>query len=175
MEFLGIGPFELIFILIIILLVLGPNEMVKAIRTVGRVMREIVTSDWWASTKQAIQDVRKLPYDLMREAGLEDDMKALDEIRQATSGALKNPPKSTTPKNQTPDLSAWTKPNLSEPPPDPVIIDTPEEPLSGSQPFEPNAIDPEPKILPPDVQEKSITQNQEAQEDQPENQGDNQS
>ena len=36
MEILGIGPLELIFILLIALIVLGPGDMVKTGRTIGR-------------------------------------------------------------------------------------------------------------------------------------------
>lgn len=109
MDILGIGPLELAFIAIIILLVLGPKEMVNALRTLGRVMRGIVTSDWWQTTRQAIQDVRKLPYDLMRDAGMEEDIQALDEIRRTAAGTLPNKP--ATRKSTSEDaLAAWIKP-----------------------------------------------------------------
>lgn len=110
MDIFGIGPLELIFIVIIVLLVLGPKEMVSALRTIGKLLRGIVTSDWWSSTKQTIQDVRKLPYDIMREAGMEDDLLALDEIRSATKTSTRpaTPRKSTA--DEPANLSAWTNP-----------------------------------------------------------------
>lgn len=143
MEILGIGPLELAFIAIIILLVLGPKEMVSALRTLGRVLRSIVTSSWWQTTRQAIQDVRKLPYDLMREAGMEEDIKALDEIRQTAAGKTKSP-SSTTPKKSEPDYSAWT-----EPAPDQAAG---QEAAADSAPAEP-----EPRILPPSSPAASST------------------
>jgi hypothetical protein len=103
MDLFGIGPLELAFIAIIILLVLGPKEMVSALRTIGQAMRNIVMSPWWESTRQAIQDVRKLPYDLMRDAGLDEDLEALDEIRRTAAGS-------------TSDLDPWAK-KMSSPPP----------------------------------------------------------
>jgi Sec-independent protein translocase protein TatA len=36
MDFLGVGPLELLFILLIALIVLGPNDMVKTGRTLGK-------------------------------------------------------------------------------------------------------------------------------------------
>ena len=45
MELFGIGPLELLFILIIALIVLGPKDMVKAGRTLGRFMRQLMMSD----------------------------------------------------------------------------------------------------------------------------------
>ena len=135
MEILGIGPLELAFIVIIVLLVLGPKEMVNAMRTIGRFMRSVVTSDWWQTTRQAIQDVRKLPYDLMRDAGMEEDFQALDEIRRTASGSP--PPKPKTPKSTSEDgLAAWTNPD-----PDQTT-------LEGDQ-------ESEPRILPP-TQDDSI-------------------
>jgi Sec-independent protein translocase protein TatA len=47
MEFLGVGPQELIFIFIIALIILGPKDMQKAGKTIGKWMRDIVTSDGW--------------------------------------------------------------------------------------------------------------------------------
>lgn len=114
MDIFGIGPLEILLIAIIVLLVLGPTEMVKALRTIGSVLRSIVTSDLWKSTSKAIDDVRKLPYDLMREAGMEEDLKALDEIRKTASG--KNTPNySANLPDKDPNFSAWTQPNPQEP------------------------------------------------------------
>jgi len=45
MDFLGIGPLELFLVFIIILLILGPKEMVKTVRTLGEIFRKIFLSD----------------------------------------------------------------------------------------------------------------------------------
>src|SRR4030067_2019059 len=84
MEIFGIGPLELIFIFLIALIVLGPTDMVKAGRTIGRFLRKLVMSPTWRSFQQASKDIRYLPNKLMRDAGLEEDLKAVEEIaRQA--------------------------------------------------------------------------------------------
>ncbi len=72
MEFLGIGPLELFFVLIIALIVLGPKDMVKAGRTLGRFMRTIVTSPTWRAIQQTSREIRYLPNKLMREAGIDE-------------------------------------------------------------------------------------------------------
>ena len=72
MEILGIGPLELFFILLIALIVLGPGDMVKAGRTLGRFMRRIITSPEWRTVQKASRELRYLPNRLMREASLED-------------------------------------------------------------------------------------------------------
>jgi sec-independent protein translocase protein TatB len=69
MELFGIGPLELLFILIIALIVLGPRDMVKAGNTLGRLLRKTILSPTWLKIQR---EVRSLPYQMMREAGLEE-------------------------------------------------------------------------------------------------------
>jgi len=97
MEFLGIGPLELIAVLIIMLLVMGPDDMVKAGRTLGRFMRRIVTSETWLHLKQATREVGTLPNKLMKEAGLEEidqvlkeEGRALQDIKQMNAMLAKD-------------------------------------------------------------------------------------
>jgi Sec-independent protein translocase protein TatA len=72
MEFLGIGPMELLFILIIALIILGPKDMAKAGKTVGSTLRKIVTSPQWRTVQQTSREMKNLPNRLIREAGLEE-------------------------------------------------------------------------------------------------------
>ena len=78
MEILGIGPMELVFILIIALIVLGPKDMARAGRTLGKFMRDVVKSDTWKTIRTTTRELELLPNRLMREAGLEDDLKNLN-------------------------------------------------------------------------------------------------
>jgi sec-independent protein translocase protein TatB len=71
MEILGVGPSELIFILIIALIVLGPKDMQKAGKTIGKWMRDIVTSDGWKIFQQTSRELKTLPNRLMRDANNE--------------------------------------------------------------------------------------------------------
>ncbi|MBI4200115.1 MAG: twin-arginine translocase TatA/TatE family subunit [Chloroflexi bacterium] len=41
MNLFGMGPLELVFVLVVALLVLGPNRMVEAARTLGRQVRTL--------------------------------------------------------------------------------------------------------------------------------------
>jgi len=72
MEFLGIGPSELIFIVIIAIIILGPKDMQKAGKTVGRWLSQFVRSDGWKALQRASREIRNLPTNLMREANLEE-------------------------------------------------------------------------------------------------------
>ncbi len=71
MEILGIGMPELIFIFVIAIIVMGPKDMQKAGKTIGKWMRNIVTSDGWRMFQQTSRELRTLPNKLMREANEE--------------------------------------------------------------------------------------------------------
>ena len=47
MEIFGIGASEFIFIILIAIIILGPNDMQKAGRTIGRWLNQIIHSDAW--------------------------------------------------------------------------------------------------------------------------------
>lgn len=73
MEILGIGMPELIFVIIIALIILGPKDMQKAGRTIGKFLRNLITSDGWKIFQQTSRELRTLPNKLMREANDEMD------------------------------------------------------------------------------------------------------
>ena len=80
MDFLGIGAPELIFILIILFLVLGPQDLVKLGSTLGRTLRSIRESGAWRSINDATRQLRELPQNLARQAGVEEIEKMGKEI-----------------------------------------------------------------------------------------------
>jgi sec-independent protein translocase protein TatB len=84
MEILGIGGPELIFIVIIALIVLGPKDMQKAGKTIGKWLRDTVTSDSWKLFQQTTRELRTLPNRLMREAD-EDINKIGNELNAAVN------------------------------------------------------------------------------------------
>jgi sec-independent protein translocase protein TatB len=91
MEILGIGWQELIFIVMIALIVLGPKDMEKAGRTIGRWLNQLVQSDGWKVFQKTSTELRNLPRNLMREANME--MKEAEkEIRRAMDPRLNPPP-----------------------------------------------------------------------------------
>ena len=104
MEILGIGPLELLFILLIALIILGPGDMVKAGRTLGRFLRKIIISPEWHTVQKASRELKYLPNRLMREASLEDLSKDLTEINKIGKDITREV------KSVEVDLSSWTTP-----------------------------------------------------------------
>ena len=106
MDILGIGPLELVFILIIALIVLGPKDMVKAGRTIGKFLRQIVTSPTWHAVTKTSNEIRNLPNKLIRDAGLEED---IQQIQDATKNAIPTSLSGDLKKWQQ-DINSWTTP-----------------------------------------------------------------
>jgi sec-independent protein translocase protein TatB len=99
MDILGIGPLELVLILIIALIVLGPKDMVKTGRSIGKFLRQIVTSPTWRTVTRTSNELRNLPNRLIREAGLEEQAQELQNLT-----------KNANLKQWQQDVSAWVTP-----------------------------------------------------------------
>lgn len=78
MNILGVGPLEIIVVLVFALLVLGPEGMVKAGRTVGKLLGQIYSSEYW----QALRGSGDLWSKLTDDLGITED---LDEMRSGLS------------------------------------------------------------------------------------------
>jgi len=81
MEILGIGPSELLFIVVLAIIILGPRDMQKAGRSIGRWLRQVVTSDGWKFFQQTSREIQTLPNRLMRESALEELKRVEQGIR----------------------------------------------------------------------------------------------
>ncbi len=86
MEFLGIGPLELVFILIIALIVIGPRDMAKTARAAGRFLNRLYKSEGWRTLLEASRSLRGLPNRLAREAE-KDEFKELRELKKEMTQA----------------------------------------------------------------------------------------
>jgi sec-independent protein translocase protein TatB len=81
MEIFGIGASEFIFIILIAIIVLGPKDMQKAGRTIGRFLNQLIRSDGWRVFQRTSSELRNLPRNLMREANMEM-MEAEKDLRR---------------------------------------------------------------------------------------------
>lgn len=87
MDIFGIGASELVFILVIAIIILGPKDMQKAGRTIGRFLNQLVRSDGWKVFQKTSTEIRNLPRNLMREANMEM-AEAEKELRRAIDPRL---------------------------------------------------------------------------------------
>ncbi|GAB4496335.1 MAG: hypothetical protein OHK0052_06130 [Anaerolineales bacterium] len=86
MEILGIGLPELFFILLLVLVLINPKDMKTTGLTIGRSLRRVVTSPLWQELRNVWSGVTNLPYQLMRESQLEEDLQSIKQ----TGRELKN-------------------------------------------------------------------------------------
>jgi sec-independent protein translocase protein TatB len=83
MDVFGIGVLEIIFILIIAVIVLGPRDLAKIGRQVGRFLNRLYRSDGWRMLNDASRTLRNLPNRLAREAALEELDSVRDSIKES--------------------------------------------------------------------------------------------
>ncbi|HSB01167.1 MAG TPA: hypothetical protein VLE49_10985 [Anaerolineales bacterium] len=114
MEIFGIGPSELVFILLIAIIILGPKDMQKAGKTIGRFLNQLVRSDSWKVLQKTSTEIRNLPHNLMREANMEM-AETEQELRRTLDprllDPLSSPPESPSDSPSTPAVPA---PNEAE-------------------------------------------------------------
>jgi sec-independent protein translocase protein TatB len=116
MEIFGIGTSEFIFIILIAIIILGPKDMQKAGRTIGRFLNQLIQSDSWKIFQRTSNELRNLPRNLMREANMEM-MEAEKDLRRvidprsnpSASSPSRKPPLSKEGESSLPDSSV--KPN----------------------------------------------------------------
>jgi sec-independent protein translocase protein TatB len=81
MQLFGIGPLELLLILVIAVIVLGPKGMVTAAREAGKLIRKIISSPLWREVVDTSNEIRDLPRKIVHEVGIEKD---LEDLRKST-------------------------------------------------------------------------------------------
>ena len=78
----GIGIPEILIVVVLALIILGPQDMVKTARKLGRWVYRVYHSPTWRMIMSTSQELREVPTKFVREAGLED---TVEEIKQTTA------------------------------------------------------------------------------------------
>ncbi len=121
MEFLGIGPLELLFILLIVVLVFNPKDLAGGAKTIGRTLNRLYKSENYRILQKTSQELRHLPQRLAREANLEEleaqMRKEAREVTAAVKPAAENPYQAWTPPEAEKRIApAERSPKPAEPP-----------------------------------------------------------
>jgi Sec-independent protein translocase protein TatA len=139
MEILGIGVPELVFIVLIALILLGPKDMVAAGRMIASTYRKILLSPVWQVMRLTRDEFQQASTKLVRAAGLEDLKAMQKEVQDVTR-----------------DVAHQIRPSdfskafderqvLSQSIPTPVSTSTPQPASSSNQPDSPSAPPPAPE------------------------------
>jgi hypothetical protein len=88
MQILNVGIWEIFFVLLIMLVVLGPDNMMKNARQLGRFWSRMTKSPVWATLLSTSRDIREIPTRIVREAGLEEARQELEQSTKVLSGEI---------------------------------------------------------------------------------------
>ena len=119
MDLLGIGPLELLLVLILVLLIFGPEDLANSGKKIGIFLNRLIKSDTWKAVRSLSNEIRTLPNKLAREAEFES---YLAETKQQTIAPPTTPEEN--PFDDAPEsdetllengLKAWTTPPSEEP------------------------------------------------------------
>lgn len=87
MNIFGLGPLEILLILVVALILFGPKDIQKAGKTIGTLLNKLVRSDGWRAVTQTSRELKNLPNRLMRETGLDEiQAKTRKDLSDAAKG-----------------------------------------------------------------------------------------
>ncbi len=89
MKIFNIGPLELVFILVVALIILGPNDMVKTGAQLGKFVRKVIKSPIWRSIVSTSNEIRDIPRKIVTDTGLDEEIKAFEKESRKIDGDLK--------------------------------------------------------------------------------------
>jgi len=119
MDIFGVGPLEVLLVVLLALVLFGPRDIAHNARSAGRFLNRLYKSDAWRTMNEASSALRNLPNRLAREAELDQ----LDQVRRDLDAPQRPPAEATPPAA---GMAAWTPeatpstPPAEEPaPPDP--------------------------------------------------------
>ncbi|NMB58480.1 MAG: hypothetical protein GYA12_04875 [Chloroflexi bacterium] len=81
MEIFNIGPLELVLILILALVVFGPERMVDYSKSTARFIRKIVRSPFWRDLVSTSEEIKDIPRQIVKEANLEESLQELKDLQ----------------------------------------------------------------------------------------------
>jgi Sec-independent protein translocase protein TatA len=88
MNFLNIGFPELFFVLIIMLVFLGPQRMASSMRSLARFISKVVRSETWRNFFGLYKEIKQYPSQIMKEVKLEELSKELGDLQTKTRAEI---------------------------------------------------------------------------------------
>ncbi|HAE86193.1 MAG TPA: hypothetical protein DCG78_06790 [Anaerolineaceae bacterium] len=102
MEILNIGPLELLLILVLAVLMFGPQDIVNFAHKAGRWIYNLRKSELWQEIVGTTKEIQEFPQKIMKDAELEETMKEInalnrsmlnsDPLQKAPDSAISDPP-----------------------------------------------------------------------------------
>ncbi len=89
MQVFNVGALEILFILILAFIVLGPQKAIKTARDIGAWIRNMIRSPIWRDIVQTSSEIREFPKKVMDDAELSNLIEELDLSSQEVKDILK--------------------------------------------------------------------------------------
>jgi Sec-independent protein translocase protein TatA len=87
MNFLNLGLPEVIFIIVLALIIFGPNNLVKSAKEAGEFLRKVTKSPYWQEVWATKRELDELPKMLAKEANLNETLRDLDSSVKKTGAS----------------------------------------------------------------------------------------
>ena len=88
MTFLNIGILEIILLLVVMIIFLGPEQVVDMAGKFGRFIRKITRSEFWTTVSDTSREIRRIPKTLVEETGLEESIQDIKQTTDELQGQL---------------------------------------------------------------------------------------
>ena len=92
MKVFNIGVGEILFIIILAVIIFGPENLVKSARDMGGFLRKVTKSPYWQEVWATRRDLEEIPRMLAKEANLKETLRELDldtkGVSSQVSGAV---------------------------------------------------------------------------------------
>jgi Sec-independent protein translocase protein TatA len=92
MKVFNIGLGEILFIIILAVIIFGPENLVKSAREMGVFLRKVTKSPYWQEVWATRRDLEEIPRMLAKEANLKETLRELDldtkGVSSQVSGAV---------------------------------------------------------------------------------------
>ena len=83
MEILNIGPLELLVILVLAVLMFGPEDIVNFAHKAGRWIYNLRKSELWQEIVGTTKEIQELPQKIIKDAELEETMKEINALNRS--------------------------------------------------------------------------------------------
>ncbi len=83
MEIFNIGPWELVLIIVLAMVVFGPEGMVKFARESAVFFRKVTRSSFWQELVSTSEELKDIPRQLVKEADLEESLREINRLQNS--------------------------------------------------------------------------------------------
>ncbi len=83
MEIFNIGPLELLVILVLAVLMFGPEDIVNFAHKAGHWIYDLRKSELWQELMGTTKQIQEFPQKIMKEAELEETMKEINALNKS--------------------------------------------------------------------------------------------